>query len=133
MNKAFSTKWISSTKPRKQRKYRARAPLHIKQKFMGSHLSKALREKHKTRSLPVRSGDKVKIMRGQFKGIEAKVDHISRIKERIYVIGAEVEKKNGTKIMYPIHPSNVVITELAQDARRLTTAAASAIKSAKKT
>ncbi|RME77651.1 50S ribosomal protein L24 [Candidatus Woesearchaeota archaeon] len=119
MKKLFSTKWKSSKQPRKQRKFRARAPLHIKQKFMGAHLSKELREKHNTRSLPVRSGDKVKVMIGQFKGKEGKVDRVSRIKGKIYVTGCELVKRDGSTVPYPIHPSNVMITELAEDKKRI--------------
>jgi len=126
MKQEFSTKWKSSVQPRKQRKYRFNAPLHIKQKLMGSHLSADLRKKHAVRALPVRVGDKVKVMTGQFKGQIGKVERMSRLKERVYVAGAELVKKNGSKSMYPIHPSNVMIVELVQDKRRV------AQKSAKK-
>jgi len=34
MKKIFSTHWKASKQPRKQRKYRAKAPLHIKRKFL---------------------------------------------------------------------------------------------------
>ena len=50
---------------RKQRNYRHKAPLHIKQKFVSAHLSKELRQKCGRRSLGVRKGDKVKVTTGQ--------------------------------------------------------------------
>lgn len=123
MKKLFSTKWNSSTQPRKQRKFAAKAPLHIKQKFMGAHLSKELAKKMGTRSVTVRTGDKVKLMLGQFKGIEGKVERISRFKGKIYVTGCSVPKRDGSQSMYPIHPSNVMITELTDDKRRVKTKA----------
>ena len=109
----FSRTWKRSKQPRKQRKYRYNAPLHTKTKFMASHLSKELKEKHKKRSATVRKGDKVKILRGQFKGNEGKVDRVDIKKTRVYVTGIESVKKDGTKTFYPIHPSNLLITELS--------------------
>ena len=112
MGKKISKSWKRSKQPRKQRKYRYNAPLHIKQKFMKTHLSKELREKHKTRSLILRKGDKVKIERGQFKNKTGSVDRIDLKKEKIQISGIEVLKKDGTKAFYPINPSNLTITEL---------------------
>ena len=77
MKKKFSTSWISSTQPRKQRKYRANAPLHTKHKFLSANLSKSLRQKYGKRSLPLRKGDEVLVMRGSFKKKRAKVVSIS--------------------------------------------------------
>ncbi|MCD6381372.1 MAG: 50S ribosomal protein L24, partial [Candidatus Aenigmarchaeota archaeon] len=68
MEKKFSKKWVSSKEPRKQRKYRYNAPLHIRQKLVSAHLTKELRNELGIRSLPVRKNDRVKIMRGKFKG-----------------------------------------------------------------
>ena len=67
MKKKFSKKWKASGKARKQRKYVANAPLHIKKKFLSANLSKELRKKY-GRSLQIRKGDSVKVMRGKFKG-----------------------------------------------------------------
>lgn len=114
----FSTSWKSSKKPKKQRKYRYNAPLHIKQKFMGCHLSKELRKKHGKRSVPVRKGDKVKVLRGQFKGTIGKVDRVDLKKTRVYVTGIERTKKEGTKSFYPIHPSNIIIIDLNLDDKK---------------
>lgn len=108
----FSKSWKSSSQPRKQRKYRANAPLHIKGKFLAAHLSKELRKLYSRRGIRVRSGDKVKIMSGQFKKKEGKVERVDMKKERAYVSGIEIVKRDGSKTQYPIHPSNLMITEL---------------------
>lgn len=110
MKAAFSPSWLSSKSPRKQRKYRFNAPLHIRGKFMHARLSKDLASKANKRSASVRKGDKVLIMRGQYKGIEAEVDRVDKAYERIYVQGVTVAKKDGSTSFYPIHPSNVMIT-----------------------
>lgn len=63
----------------------------------------------------MRKGDKVKVVRGQFKKTEGKIEKINSKREKLYINGIEVVKKDGTKVNYPINPSNVVITELSLD------------------
>lgn len=113
--KKFSKTWKSSKNIRKQRKYRISAPLHIKQKFVHSHLSKELRKKYDKRSIGLRKGDKVKIMRGQFKKYEGKIEAVDLKRTRVFVNGVETTKKDGTKKLLPMHPSNLIITELNLD------------------
>lgn len=115
MKTKFSKSWIKSKQPRKQRKYRYNAPLHIKQKFVSAHFSKELRKKYNKRSATLRKGDNVKVMRGQFKNKTGKVDKISLAKTYVYVSGIETVKRDGTKSRHPIHPSNLMITELNMD------------------
>ena len=120
MKKKFSKNWIKSKQPRKQRKYRYNAPLNIKSKFMGCHLSKELREKYKKRSITIRKGDSIKVLRGQFKKKTGKIDRVDIKKSKVYITGIEVVKKDGTKALYPIHPSNLIINELnLEDKRRI--------------
>ncbi len=109
---AFSKKWKSSKKPTKQRKYQMNAPMHIKGNFLNVHLSKELRQKYTTRSIRVRKGDKVKVLVGKYKGKEGKVDRVSVKRTKIFITGIEFTKKDGAKVLVPIHPSNCVITEL---------------------
>ena len=45
MKTEWSPGWKSSVQPRKQRKYRMNAPLHVKRKFMSAKLDKTLRER----------------------------------------------------------------------------------------
>jgi len=116
--KDFSVSWRRSRKPRKQRKYIRNAPLHIKGKFLSCHLSKELRQKHGTRNFRIRVGDKVKVMRGQFKGRVGKVERIDLKHTRVYVTGVEIAKKQGGKVIYPLHPSNLVIIEMQVDDKK---------------
>jgi len=118
MKKRFSSKWIRSKQPRKQRKYRANAGIHIKHKFLGAKLSKEIRGKYAKKTVPVRTGDTVKIARGQFKGKTGKVEEVNIKDSKIYVTGIEVIKKEGTKTRYPIHASNVIITNLNLDDKK---------------
>ena len=113
----FSTSWKRSKQARKQRLYRYNTPLHARRSLIRSHLSRELKSKYNRRSFGLRKGDKVKIVRGQFKKHEGKVERIDTKNERLYINGAEIVKKDGTKVNYPVNPSNVVITELNLDDR----------------
>jgi len=99
-------------KPTKQRKMLFQAPDHIRYKHFAAPLSPELRASRGVRALPVRSGDAVRIMRGDHKGFEGKVTRIDRKKYRIYVEGLTREKVDGTTILVPVHPSKVMITNL---------------------
>ena len=110
--KEFSTHWKSSKNPKKQRKYRFTAPLHIKHKFVSAHLSEELIKKYKKRSLPLKKGDKVKIMRGQFTKKEGKIARVNLRHTRVFIEGMEKTRKDGTKSLLPFHPSNLLILEL---------------------
>ncbi len=104
-------RWMKSSQPRKQRKAFFNAPMHKRQKLMSATLHPELRKKFNRRSLPVRKGDVVRIMRGDFKDHEGEVVEVDLKRLRIYVEGATIERANGEEVYYPIHPSNVMIIE----------------------
>ncbi len=112
MKKKWSKHWKSSKQPTKQRKYRYNAPLHIKHKFLSAQLSKDLRKKYNKRNIPLRKGDRVKVMVGQFKNTIGKIEKVDLKKSKVYIEGIQLSKRDGTKVYYPIHPSNVKILEL---------------------
>ncbi|MEK6950997.1 MAG: 50S ribosomal protein L24 [Nanoarchaeota archaeon] len=104
-----------SGQPRRQHKSHALAPLHQRQKFLHVHLAAELRKKYRRRALQVRVGDKVKVLRGQFAKKEGAVERVSLRWEQVYVTGMEQVKRDGTKRLYPLHPSNLLITTLKLD------------------
>jgi large subunit ribosomal protein L24 len=116
MRKKFSRQWVKSKQPRKQRKYRANAPKHIQRKLRSAHLSKKLKEKYKKRSLPLRKGDGVKILRGQYKGKTTKVSGFRSIK--VLTEDVKIKKANQQEVAIPIDPSNLIITELNMEDRK---------------
>ena len=103
------------TKPSKQRKMLFEAPDHIRHRLFAAHLSPELRATHIAKSLPVRSGDTVRVMRGDRKGFEGKITRINLKKYRIYLEGLTREKVDGTTIFVPVHPSKIMITRLNLD------------------
>lgn len=118
--KFWSKEWKSSKKPKKQRKYRYNAPLHIKRKFLSTNLSKELRKKYNRRSFPIRKGDEVEIMRGEFKKKKGNVNRIDLKETKVYIDGVTRKKVDGSDISVPVHPSNLRITELdLKDEKRL--------------
>ncbi len=113
--KKFSREWKSNKKPRKQRNYRLNSPLHIKQKFTHVHLSKDLRKKFGKRNISLRKGDKVKVMKGRFSKHEGKVEKVDIRRSRIFIAGIEIPKKDGTKRMLALHPSNLMLIDINTD------------------
>jgi large subunit ribosomal protein L24 len=103
------------TKPTKQRKMLYQAPDHVRHRLLAAHLSPELRATHIAKSFPVRSGDTIRVMRGDHKGFEGKITRIDLKKYRIYVEGLTREKVDGTTIFVPVHPSKLMITRLNLD------------------
>ena len=129
----FSLSWKSSKNPKKQRKYRHEAPLHLRRKMMRVHLAKDLSIKHKIRNIGIRKGDKVRIIKGDFKKAEGKVERVDAKNYRLFVAGIERAKKDGTKALVPIAPSNMIIIDLdTEDKRRLEAPAKESPKGGKK-
>jgi len=84
-------------------------------------LAEDLREEYGVRSMVVRKGDLVRIMRGQFRDTEAKVTRVDYSKIRVYVDAATTTKADGKEVPVALHPSNLLITklELDDDRRRI--------------
>ena len=116
----WSKSWKSSKERSKQRKYRMNAPLHVRRKFVSAHLSKELREKYKIRAVPLRKGDMVEVMRGEFKGRSGKVVRVSLKKMVVFVDGVKRKNMKGDEVFVPLSPSNLMIKELnLDDVKRL--------------
>lgn len=103
------------TKPRKQRKKMYQAPLHKRYRRFSAPLSPELKSSRNTNSIPVRTGDTVQVMRGDYKGFEGKVTRVDRKEYRIFVEGVTRDKVDGSTALIPIHPSKVAITRLNLD------------------
>jgi large subunit ribosomal protein L24 len=100
--------------PRKQRKRVHNAPAHLRHKMMAAPLAPNLVSKG-AKTLPVRKGDTVRIVRGDHVGFEGKVSRVDLKRYRIFLEGLTREKVDGTNIFVPVHPSKVVIKNLKLD------------------
>ena len=101
--------------PRKQRKRLYSAPAHLRHKLMAAPLSPSLAASKKVKSLPVRKGDTVNIVRGDHIGFEGKINRVDLKRYRIFIEGLTREKVDGTNIFVSVHPSKVVIRNLKLD------------------
>lgn len=120
MKSEFNTSWNASVQPRRQHKYRHNAPLHIRHKFLSAHLSKPLQEKYGKRSLPLRKGDEVLVMRGSFRKKQAKVSSVDHQFTKVFLENIQRSKKDGTKVNVPFNPRVLqIVTLYLEDKMRL--------------
>jgi large subunit ribosomal protein L24 len=107
---------MTSKKARKQRKRRYQAPAHRRRREVSAHLGPAYLDKEGgkgyPRSVPLRKGDTVLVLRGEAAGREGKVASVDTKAGTVTVEGITYAKADDTKVGKPIHPSNVMITRL---------------------
>jgi large subunit ribosomal protein L24 len=103
-----------STNAGKQRKARNTAPLHRKRRMVAAHLDSTLMREYNVRSLTVRKGDTVKVLRGGegVKDLESKVAKVDLKGCKIIIENITVAKADGTEKQRAVDPSDVVITKL---------------------
>jgi large subunit ribosomal protein L24 len=101
------------TKPRTQRKAVYELALHERRPLVSAHLSKELKAKlgTKARSMPLRKGDRVKIMRGSHKGKTGKITEVDLRSTMAFVEGIFARKAKGGEKPLPLQPSNLLILE----------------------
>jgi len=117
----FSTSWRTSKRPGKQRKYKARMPMHLRRRLLSANLSKELRKKYGKRSIPLRKGDVVKVMRGKFSKKTGKILAVDARRLKVEIENLQIKKQDGSKANVRFIPSILQITELnAEDKKRIT-------------
>jgi len=104
-----------SSKPRKQRKLLYNAPAHRRHRMLAASLSPELQARYNIRSFPVRKGDTVRILRGDYTGVEGKITRVDTGGYRIYIEGVTKEKTDGTTVQVPTSPSKITLTKLNLD------------------
>ncbi len=90
-------------------------PKHQRDKMIGATLSDNLRQQYHRRGARVIKGDSVKILRGEYKGVEGKVELVHTKTGTLQIEGVQKEKVKGGSVKVPIHASNVMITSLNLD------------------
>ena len=109
-----------SKQPRKQRKALYNAPAHARGKHLSATLSKDLRADLGKRSLPLRSGDKVRVLRGDFKGHEGEVLSVDYTSYKVTIEEVTLSKPDGTAVFLPVDLSNLMIIDAdTKDDRRI--------------
>ena len=90
-------------------------PKHIRDKSICSTLTDDLREQYKRRSIRVIKGDTVRVMRGEYTGIEGKVEKVNTGRRTLSIEGVQREKVRGGNVKVQIHSSNVRVSGLNLD------------------
>jgi large subunit ribosomal protein L24 len=85
---------------------------HLAYRSSSVHLSRELRGKYGFRSLPVRTGDRVMIIRGDYKGVEGDVSRVDRARGRVYVSGVYRENARGEQRLVPIPLNSVILVKV---------------------
>jgi large subunit ribosomal protein L24 len=92
---------------------------HIVDKNIRSPLAETLRDEYRKRNARVIKGDTVKVLRGEYKNVEGKVEKVKTGRSTLFIEGIQREASKGGKVKVQIHSSNVMITSLnLQDKQR---------------
>jgi large subunit ribosomal protein L24 len=83
---------------------------HILDKHICSPLSENLRKEYNKRNARVITGDTVKVLRGEYKNVEGKVEKVKTRRSTLFIEGIQREASKGGKVKVQIHSSNVIIT-----------------------
>ena len=118
---------VKSRKPGKQRKAQANAPLHVKRKRVRARLQLDTPDERLAglRSVTIRVGDTVRVVRGDFAHggkrvggkrnadpLSGKVLSVDSKTGRLSIEGATATKSDNREEAVPVHASNVVVTKL---------------------
>jgi large subunit ribosomal protein L24 len=90
-------------------------PKHMTERMLRSPLSRPLREKYGRRNVRVIAGDTIKVMRGEYSGIEGKVEKVNMKRGSLAIEGIQREKVRGGNVKVEINSTNVVVTDLDLD------------------
>jgi large subunit ribosomal protein L24 len=85
---------------------------HLLDKHIRSTLSDNLRKEYNKRNARVIKGDTVKVLRGEYKNVEGKVEKVKTGRSTLFIEGIQREASKGGKVKVQIHSSNVMITSL---------------------
>jgi len=83
---------------------------HKLDKHIRSPLSENLRSEYNKRNARVIKGDTVKVLRGEYKNVEGKVEKVKTGRSTLFIEGIQREASKGGKVKVQIHSSNVIIT-----------------------
>jgi len=90
-------------------------PKHKRDKMVGAILEDSLRKQYGKKNIRVIKGDSVRVMRGEYKGVEGKVERVNTEHATFHIEGIQREKIRGGQVKVPIHSSNVMVISLNLD------------------
>ncbi len=90
-------------------------PKHRRDKLVGAVLEDSLRKQYGRKNIRVIRGVSVRVMRGEYKGVEGKVEKVNTEQTTFHIEGIQREKIRGGQVKVPIHSSNVMVISLNLD------------------
>ena len=87
----------------------------MRDRSIAAHLGDNLRQQYRLRSYRVIKGDTVRVVRGEYSGIEGKVESVDTMTGGLAIEGIQREKVRGGNVKVRIHSSNVMITSMNLD------------------
>lgn len=90
-------------------------PKHRRDKMIGAVLEDSLRKQYGRKNIRVIKGDSVRVLRGEYKGVEGKVEKVNTEQAIFHIEGIQREKIRGGQVKVPIHSSNVMVISLNLD------------------
>lgn len=90
-------------------------PKHRRDKMIGAVLEDSLRKQYGRKNIRVVKGDSVRVMRGEYKGVEGKVEKVNTEQAIFHIEGIQREKIRGGQVKVPINSSNVMVISLNLD------------------
>jgi large subunit ribosomal protein L24 len=83
--------------------------------MVGAVMEDSLRNQYGRKNIRVIKGDSIRVMRGEYKGVEGKVEKVNTEQAIFHIEGIQREKIRGGQVKVPIHSSNVMVISLNLD------------------
>ena len=90
-------------------------PKHRRDRMVSAVLEDSLRKQYGRKNIRVVKGDSVRVMRGEYKGVEGKVEKVNTEQAIFNIEGIQREKIRGGQVKVPINSSNVMVISLNLD------------------
>ncbi len=90
-------------------------PAHRRSRSVGANLSPELRAQYGIKSIRVKRDDSIRVMRGEYRGIEGKVTKVHPAEGRLTIEGIQREKVKGGNVPVLVHASKIVVVGLSLD------------------
>jgi large subunit ribosomal protein L24 len=105
---------VESKKPSKQRKALFNYKNNHRSKLLSTRVADFVREEYGIKALPLRVGDDVRVVKGEFKDFEGEVIEITK-NLRAKIKEVTFDKADGTEFHPTIHISKLIITKLSKE------------------
>lgn len=109
----------NSKKPSKQRKSLFNVKNHQVSALFTARLDETLQEEYGIKRLPIRKDDSVRVISGEFEGIEGKVLSMNKLTRKLTIEECSLQKKDGKNYNVPISISKVVLTKFASKKNKI--------------